>query len=153
MYSQGDCYPHGRLLPASSHREKADSQARLDSIVDASYLGPPYFDETEVARLESTVFSDGLTLAVQIQTTLDERLGRRTKKRIESDDFRVCAAHDLAPIFEKAFSIAPKHLARNQKFVDLVDVHGLSTPEDWRMVFTKTDRCGPKPRPGKRKPR
>ncbi len=34
----------------------------------------------------------------------------RMKKRVESGDFRVCAAHDLEPIFEKAFGIKPKEL-------------------------------------------
>jgi hypothetical protein len=55
------------------------------------------------------------------------------KKRADSQDFRVCAAHDLAPIFEKAFGIHPKQLGKNSKFPALVKEYGLELPaeEHW----------------------
>lgn len=39
------------------------------------------------------------------------------KKRQYSGDYRVCAAHDLAPIFESTFGIDPGLLARNDDFL------------------------------------
>jgi hypothetical protein len=47
------------------------------------------------------------------------------KKRVESADYWVCAAHDLAPIFEKAFDIKPKELAKNKEFLDRMEKSGL----------------------------
>ncbi|OAL72711.1 hypothetical protein A7D00_2484 [Trichophyton violaceum] len=111
------------------HNFRTDSAARdrLDSIVDITYLGKPYFDGEEVEALENTISnssgSQGETLAQKIESTLDERLNRRMKKRIESSDFRVCAAHDLAPIFEAVFDIPPKKLAK--KLVSLISSRGL----------------------------
>lgn len=43
------------------------------------------------------------------------------RKRVESADYRFCAAHDLAPIFEKAFGIKPKDLQTNPEFLALLD--------------------------------
>ena len=109
-------------------REKVDSQARLDSVVDASYLGMPYFQDQEVDYLKCTLI-DEIPLQQIIQDVLDERLERRQKKRAESGDFRVCAAHDLAPIFEKVFDVKPKELATNKEFQQLLETHGLDLPE------------------------
>ena len=46
---------------------------------------------------------------------------RRAKRRAGSGDYRVCAAHDLAPIFEKAFDIKPKDLQTNTEFLAILD--------------------------------
>ncbi|EER37269.1 conserved hypothetical protein [Histoplasma capsulatum H143] len=102
------------------------ARERLESVVDVTYLGQPYFNAEEVAALTRTaVGHDGETLKERIQHTLEERLNRRLKKRVESGDFRVCAAHDLAPIFEKVFDINPKKLAKDSKFRSLVSINGL----------------------------
>ncbi|KAG4435429.1 hypothetical protein IFR05_009103 [Cadophora sp. M221] len=63
---------------------------------------------------------DGKTLEMLIEEVLTERLERRIKKREESGDFRVCAAHDIAPILEKALEINPKQLSRDKIFLDLM---------------------------------
>jgi hypothetical protein len=55
-----------------------------------------------------------------IEETLNGRLERRLKKRVESGDSRVCAAHDLAPIFENAFGVKEKELARNERFKEML---------------------------------
>lgn len=47
-------------------------------------------------------------MAALMEEILNERLNRRMKKRVESGDHRVCAAHDIAPILEKALGIKPK---------------------------------------------
>ncbi|EFQ99989.1 hypothetical protein MGYG_02997 [Nannizzia gypsea CBS 118893] len=108
---------------------KTDSAAmnRLDSIVDITYLGKPYFNEKEVEILKNTVSnsSGSETLAQKTEYTLDERLNRRIKKRVESSDFRVCAAHDLAPIFETVFDIHPKKLAKSSVLLSLISSRGL----------------------------
>ncbi|KAK3168098.1 hypothetical protein OEA41_004544 [Lepraria neglecta] len=107
--------------------EKVDSRSRLDSIVDASYIGEPYFQHSEVEMIKSTaVINNGEhTLGDLIRETLDGRLNRRMKKRVESEDYRVCAAHDLAPIFEKGLSIRPKEFEKDKEFVRLVRTSGL----------------------------
>lgn len=113
-------------------RENIDSAARLDRIVDASYLGSPYFSDAEVAQLKATTVDGGSTTFEKfIEDTLEERLNRRMKKRTESNDYRVCAAHDLAPIFELVFDIKPKELAKNSEFVTFVDTNGLENGETW----------------------
>lgn len=120
-------------------KEKVDSQKRLDKIMDASYLGTPYFETEEVEQLKSTIVTDGdKTLQELIQETLNERLNRRMKKRVESEDYRVCAAHDLAPIFEKAFAINPKDLAKSQEFLALVEASGLKGGENWAGLKKRT---------------
>jgi len=55
------------------------------------------------------------------------------KKRVESGDYRVCAAHDLAPIFEKAFNIKLDDLAKDDGFLSLLDKSGLKLKngENW----------------------
>jgi len=62
------------------------------------------------------------------------------KKRVESNDYRVCAAHDLAPIFEKALDINPKELARNKEFLALMEKSGLELGdgEEWKGLPKKT---------------
>ncbi|THV71196.1 hypothetical protein D6C85_01642 [Aureobasidium pullulans] len=132
------------------YRERPDSLERLETIVDISYLSTPYFNESEVTRLKSTLLSTGKTLEETIEQTLHERLNRRLKKRQESNDYRVCAAHDLAPIFEKAFDLDHKQLARDVEFLKLVDENGLEGGEEWTGLATKSI-CGPKAQPGKKK--
>ena len=118
------------------HRERADSQSRLDTVLDISYIGLPYFDQAEAEILKGTLVpGDGhalQTLEEFIKSTLDERLNRRMKKRVESADYRVCAAHDLAPIWEQAFAIKPKDLAKNKEFAALLDKKGLAGAIDWK---------------------
>jgi hypothetical protein len=118
-------------------------------ITDTSYLGSPYFTAEEVSQLQSTITDDGnKTLQDLIQEALDERLNRRMKKRVESEDYRVCAAHDLAPIFEKALGINPKELAKSQEFPARVDAESLKGGEKW-LGLKKMRTFGPK-RQGKK---
>lgn len=111
---------HVFIYDLRNFREVSEAQSRLDRIVDASYIGMPYFKEEEVRQLKNTLVEGEKTLEAVIEETLIERLERRMKKRVESEDYRVCAAHDLAPIFEKAFDIKPKVLSKNQEFLDIL---------------------------------
>ncbi|KAI9679353.1 MAG: hypothetical protein M1817_005374 [Caeruleum heppii] len=116
--------------------EKADCQARLDSVVDISYISLPYFDQAEAHILKTALLSsdekDSRTLEDFLRTTLDERLNRRMKKRVDSGDFRVCAAHDIAPIWEEALGIKSKELAKNREFVAYVNANGLEGANEWQ---------------------
>lgn len=60
-----------------------------------------------------------------IRETLAERFERRMKKRVESGDYRSCAAHDIAPIFEKGLGIKSKELAKDKEFLELRESSGL----------------------------
>jgi hypothetical protein len=96
---------HVFIFDLRDFREAPDSQARLDSIVDASYIGLPYFTPKEVGLLKSTRIpisalsgnnnwnpkpvtskaeeeeEEYKTLDVIIEETLNERLERKLKKR------------------------------------------------------------------------
>jgi hypothetical protein len=124
---------HVFVYDLRNFKERANCQSRLDSIVDASYLGTPYFKPEEVDMLKATKVDGEMTLETVIRNTLEERLERRLKKRVESGDYRVCAAHDLAPIFETAFAIKPKDLAKDSGFLSLLDKSGLKLKngESW----------------------
>ncbi|KAL8686384.1 MAG: hypothetical protein Q9218_007144, partial [Villophora microphyllina] len=119
---------HVFIYDLRSFREKADSQARLDSIIDPFYLGLPYVQYDEAEYLKATLIN-GKPLHQIIRNILQERLERRMKKRVESADYRVCAAHDLAPIFETSFGIKPKDLATNTRFQELLVTYGLGLGE------------------------
>ncbi|PMD15319.1 hypothetical protein NA56DRAFT_733873 [Hyaloscypha hepaticicola] len=123
------------------------SRKRLESVIDPSYIGLPYFTEVESKILKGTLIDNStpydskkrvdnrnaadnlMTLECLIETSLNDRLERRIKKRIKSGDYRVCAAHDLAPIFEKAFNVKPKELASDQQFLNIMERSGLKSSE------------------------
>lgn len=109
----------------------ATARGRLDTATDPVYLGKPYFSEEEVWLLRSTeVGPNEETLDQRVENTLEERLNRRMKRRVQSGDFRVCAAHDLAPMFEKVFHVNPKKLAKDVKFMSLMTANGLTFRDD-----------------------
>lgn len=109
-----------------------------------------------MSALKATaVGTDGETLEQRIQRTLDERLNRRMKKRVQSGDFRVCTAHDLAPIFEKSFDINPKKLAKDAKFMSLVAMNGLrlkSQESRYGLGTGHTEQTGKGKGKGKKNP-
>ena len=108
------------------HFEDSDLiRSRLETIVDPSYLAAPYFTAAEAEKIKDARVDGDKALSALMEETLNERLERRMKKRVESGDFRVCAAHDVAPILEKAIGIRPKDLERNQAFLDTMSAHGL----------------------------
>ncbi|CZT51672.1 uncharacterized protein RSE6_12850 [Rhynchosporium secalis] len=83
---------------------------------------------------------DGKTLEMLIEEELNERLERRLNKRQASGDFRVCAAHDLAPILEKAFDIDPKQLSKEKTFLNLMARSRLKLKEgdEWKGLPKKS---------------
>lgn len=135
---------HVFIYDLRNFQDDPKAQARLDSVHDASYLGLPYFDQDEVQQLKACVVntSDAAPKSMEqvIEDTLRERLERRMKKRIESEDFRVCTAHDLAPIFEKAFEIKAKDLLRDADFRAVLDRSQLRLKDEdhWTGLRKKT---------------
>ena len=108
------------------HFDQSDlSRSRLESVVDPSYLGEPYFSRDEADQIKGAHVDADKTLSAIIEETLSERLNRRMKKRVESGDYRVCAAHDIAPILGRALNIKPKDLERNQEFMEIMLQNGL----------------------------
>lgn len=132
---------HVSVYDLRNFQEVPKAQMRLDQITDASYLGFPYFTATEISQLKSTVVDNESqqTLEQQIEGTLNERLERRMKKRVESKDYQVCAAHDLAPIFEKVFDIKPKQVAKDREFLAVMEKSGLVLEDgnDWKGTSKK----------------
>ncbi|KAL2004713.1 hypothetical protein VTN00DRAFT_3241 [Thermoascus crustaceus] len=140
------------LRPSSSPSSSISIPPTLCSPTHPSYIGPPYFSPSEAEALRNMlvpiipVFYPGsqnknlsmketktLTLADLISSTLSERLQCRLKKRLESSDFRVCAAHDLAPVFERAFGVDPKVLDKDEEFLRLLDTGGLEIRDEMRL--------------------
>ena len=114
------------LLYDLRHFEQSNiSQSRLETVIDPSYLGEPYFNPEEAEKIKGARLDGDKTLSALIEETLDERLNRRMKKRVESGDYRVCAAHDVAPILEKALGIKPKDLERDQGSLNTMAANGL----------------------------
>lgn len=58
------------------------------------------------------------------------------KKRVQSGDYRVCAAHDVEPILEKALGMKSKDLERDQGFLDTMTANGLQLKlgEQWTGI-------------------
>jgi len=100
-----------------------------------------------VKALRTGVDKESSTLAEIVEDILKERLERRMKKRVESGDYRVCAAHDVAPILEKVLGLKEKDLLRDKEFVELVEKWGLELGEG--VVWKGLQKKGFKPK-GKR---
>jgi hypothetical protein len=92
---------HVFVYDLRNFREKVDSQARLYRIADTSYIGMSYFQHAEAEILKTRTVDGNKSLEQVIREVLRERLERRMKRQAESEDYRVCAAHDLAPILRK----------------------------------------------------
>ncbi|KAL8759097.1 MAG: hypothetical protein Q9184_003722 [Pyrenodesmia sp. 2 TL-2023] len=114
------------LFDLRHFKERTDSRDRLELITDPSYIAAPYFDPSEIHKIKSFI-PEGceITLGQLIEATLDEKLNRRMKKRVATADYRVCAAHDLAPVFEQAFGVRPKDFQKDKKFVKTLTADGL----------------------------
>lgn len=79
-----------------------DSQAGLDSIVDASYIGMPYIQLDEAERLKRTALNANQTLEQAIRDTLDERLERESR-----NEPRAATIDSVPPTTLRPFSRTP----------------------------------------------
>src|ERR1700733_6354005 len=70
---------HVFVYDLRNFREISDAQARLDRIIDASYIGLLYFQPNEAQLLKSSIIEGDKTLENIIKETLSKRLERRIK--------------------------------------------------------------------------
>ncbi|KAE8148865.1 hypothetical protein BDV25DRAFT_10298 [Aspergillus avenaceus] len=119
---------------------KSASRDRLESVIDPSYIGKPHFSPEEAEKIKGTVIgTGGRTFSQAMEEGLNERLERRSKKRIESGDFRVCAAHDLAPLMGRALGIDLKQMKMDKQFAKLVEENGINlNGRTWGGLKKKT---------------
>ena len=103
---------------------------RLNIIWDPCYLGKPYFNGEETEGLKKMIITTNKCLKTLISDTIETKLNRRARKREDSGDHRVRSAHDLAPLFEKAFDIRPKDLDKEPNFQRLLGEYGLDLPAE-----------------------
>jgi hypothetical protein len=129
---------HVLLYDLQHFNQRPDSRERLETVTDLSYIWSPYFNNDETTTIKNTLVH-GKTTAQIIEQELQERLERRNKKRVDSGDFRVCAAHDLAPILAAALGTNLKQLDKDNRFLLLVNSRGLDLgDEKWEGVVAKS---------------
>jgi len=129
---------HVLLYDLQHFNQRPDSRERLESVTDLSYIGSPYFNDDETTAIKNTLVH-GKTLAQIIEQELQERLDRRNKKRVDSGDFRVCAAHDLAPILAATLGTNLKQLDKDKRFLLLINSRGLDLGDDkWEGLAAKS---------------
>jgi hypothetical protein len=137
---------HVLIYDLRNFQANSACRERLETVIDASYLGSPYFTPAEATMVKSFQVgeSNGSIILVEvIEDTLKERLERRMKKRVHNGDFRVCAAHDVAPVLEKALGVKEKDLMRNKEFVESVENWGLEWGKavDWKVLVQLHCNC------------
>ncbi|PLB52509.1 hypothetical protein P170DRAFT_507279 [Aspergillus steynii IBT 23096] len=128
---------HILLFDLENFKERTDASERLERVNDISYLGEPYFSSKESSAIKNTTMN-GRALSNIIQDNLEERLQRRIKKRVDSGDYRVCAAHDLAPILATALGIDLKQLRKDEEFTDIVEKNGLNWDGKWNGLAKRS---------------
>jgi len=62
---------------------------------------------------------------------MKEKLKKREEKG--EKDFRMCAPHDMAPLFESAFGIGYTNLNKSKHFRELLRKEGLEVKEGQRF--------------------
>ncbi|KAF4234671.1 hypothetical protein CNMCM8980_008599 [Aspergillus fumigatiaffinis] len=129
---------HVLLYDLQHFNQRPDSRERLETVTDLSYIGSPYFNDDETTAIKNTVVH-GKSLAQIIDQELQARLERRNKKRVDSGDFRVCAAHDLAPILATTLGTNLKRLDKDKRFLLLINSRGLDIGDDkWEGLAAKS---------------
>ena len=129
------------IFDLRSFGTRPDSAKRLDNINDVHYLGLPYFQLDEAQSLKALPVVDEVgvstTLEGLLEQTMAERLERRARKASEKGDNRPCTAHDLAPVFERVFTVQWKQLEKSDKFVKSVEK--LDTAELSELQISEAD--------------
>lgn len=105
---------HVLLFDLQNFDHRPDSRNRLDQVVDPHYIGAPYFTAEEANSIKNKEIVFHKTIQQMVNEKLTERLDRRMEKRVNSGDFRVCAAHDLAPIIADLFRVDLRQLDREK---------------------------------------
>ncbi|KAF1996444.1 hypothetical protein P154DRAFT_443362, partial [Amniculicola lignicola CBS 123094] len=138
---------HVYIYELQHSRSNENSRGRLELLIDPLYLGEPCFSdaEREINPLPSQR-SLGLTneRPRTLRSILDyfsSRLEKRVEGRVkETKDWRVCAAHDLAPAFEEILGVKAKDRKINKEFTSLVKRKRLKAMEEgeaWKGAWRK----------------
>lgn len=134
---------HVLLFDLQNFNHRQDSRERLDTVIDPSYIGAPYFTIEETTRIKQMTVTEKTTFEQTISEKLDERLSRRLQKRASSGDYRVCAAHDLVPIIADTLRVDLKQMERDKRFMHLVETKGLDLEgEQWDGLVKKSFALG-----------
>jgi hypothetical protein len=134
---------HVFMYDLRNFRSNKASRTRLDAVISLDYIGQPYFSDDEAQTLRNTIVEGGSTLQEALDSFFRLKLPSRLQSRAKSEyDYRVCAAHDVAPVLEKAFGVKEGDLKRNKEFVKLVRKRGLDLVkgEVWLGVGSKARR-------------
>lgn len=87
-------------------RSNEASRTRLDTVIALDYIGQPYFSDDKAQTLKDTLVEGERTLQETLDAFIQIKLPTRLESRVKSEsDYRVCAAHDVAPVFEKTFGV------------------------------------------------
>ena len=125
-----------------SFRNRRESETRLNNVIDPFYIGAPYFTVDEAGMIKNvavkTAAGEKKRLTVVVEDTVRTRLERRAQKAKNKDDYRPCTAHDLSPVFEKAFGVSWKPLTKNPAFVQVIEQYGLDVPTEVASQSIKT---------------
>ncbi|KAE8139469.1 hypothetical protein BDV38DRAFT_281233 [Aspergillus pseudotamarii] len=126
------------LITALKSFDKPASNKRLEKIIDPCFIGEPYFAPKEADTIKKTIIN-GKEFSCFVEEELSKRFDRRNKERVESGNFRICAAHDLAPIMPQALGIDLKQLEKDKRFSNLVGEKGLHLrAESWGGLRKKS---------------
>jgi hypothetical protein len=146
---------HVLVFDLQHFNQRADSKERLESVIDPSYIGTRYFNPEEAVAIKNTTIKENMkgrqTLSPVIEEELQSRLDRRIEKRINTGDFRVCTAHDLAPVIGSMLRIDFKRLEKSEQFLNLLNTRGLNSGgEDWKGLPAKSIDPKKRKKTGKR---
>ncbi|KAH7130250.1 hypothetical protein B0J11DRAFT_429854, partial [Dendryphion nanum] len=130
---------HVFVFDLRNFRSNSAARDRLECVADEFYLRELYFSNGEAIKLRNTIVdangkTPGSIIRDFFKTTLEKRLKGRMQ---ETGDWKLCAAHDLAPIFEKVFGVSAKDFSKNKVFTMLVQKGGLTSLDDgtvWKGI-------------------
>ena len=125
---------HVFLYDLRHYQSNESSKERLEILCDAIFIGDPYFNDEEARLLKSFPVTQEKDLQTVMSEHISDKLNRREKKRIQTNDHRICAAHDLAPLLEKIFDIRPKDLQKSKSFRKQLQRNGLDFAKDEKFV-------------------
>ena len=87
---------HVLLYGLRNYQANSRPRDRLKTVIDPSYIGSPYFTPSEATMVKSVQISGSTGSSTEIiENTLNKRLERRMRKRVERGSYsvpRVCCS-------------------------------------------------------------
>ncbi|KAF2639707.1 hypothetical protein P280DRAFT_402432, partial [Massarina eburnea CBS 473.64] len=119
---------HVFMYDLRSFGDNEESRARLERVVASNCINKPYFNNREAEILLNTITTPGTgeTLYNAVDDCFVKEIPQRGQNGIKKkNDYRVCASHGIAPIFEREFGVKPTDLSKNKALPKLVGKGGL----------------------------